>query len=110
MDATRCISYLTIENRGPIPRELRALIGNRIFGCDICQEVCPWNRAPVPPHPAFAPRDEYRSTPVTDLLRFAQADFSNLFRKSPIKRAKLAGMQRNVAALTDADGRGILKA
>jgi len=70
------------------------------FGCDICQEVCPWNRAPAPAHPAFAPREEYRATPVSDLLRFSQADFSALFRKSAIKRAKLEGMKRNVERLT----------
>jgi len=90
-----CISYLTIEHRGAIDE---TLAGNA-FGCDICQEVCPWNAHPAEPHPAFAPRDEYRATPVTDLLRFEQADFSRLFRKSAIKRAKLDGMKRNVAAL-----------
>jgi epoxyqueuosine reductase len=92
-----CISYATIEHRGPLDDAL-PLAGNA-FGCDICQEVCPWNRRAPESHPAFAPRDEYRATPVTDLLRFAQADFSTLFRKSAIKRAKLAGMQRNVAKL-----------
>ena len=66
--------------------------------------------APVAPHPAFIARDEYRATPITDLLRFTQSDFSSLFRKSAIKRAKLAGMQRNVAALTEKADRGILKA
>lgn len=92
-----CISYATIEHRGPLDESL-PLAGNA-FGCDMCQEVCPWNRRAPESHPAFAPRDEYRATPVTDLLRFEQADFSALFRKSAIKRAKLAGMQRNVAKL-----------
>jgi len=91
-----CISYATIEHRGALPD--LPLAGNA-FGCDICQEVCPWNREPAAAHPAFAPRDEYRATPVTDLLRFEQADFSALFRNSAIKRAKLAGMKRNVTAL-----------
>ena len=91
-----CISYATIEHRGPLPEDMH-LDGN-VFGCDICQEVCPWNRAPLDPHPAFVPRDEYRATPVTDLLRFEQSDFSRLFAKSAIKRAKLEGMKRNVAA------------
>src|SRR5205085_4447555 len=91
----RCISYLTIEHRGAID----APLDGNAFGCDICQEVCPWNEHPAEPHPAFAARDEYRATPVTDLLRFEQADFSRLFRKSAIKRAKLEGMKRNVAAL-----------
>jgi epoxyqueuosine reductase len=91
----RCISYLTIEHRGAIDLPLA---GNA-FGCDICQEVCPWNEHPAEPHAAFLPRDEYRATPVTDLLRFEQSDFSRLFRKSAIKRAKLEGMKRNVQAL-----------
>jgi len=94
-----CISYATIEHRGPLPPTL-PLAGNA-FGCDICQEVCPWNGEPAAAHPAFAPREVYRATPVTDLLRFSQADFSTLFRKSAVKRAKLAGMQRNVERLTE---------
>jgi epoxyqueuosine reductase len=99
LDARRCISYLTIEHRGAIAEELRPGMGDWLFGCDICQEVCPWNAAPPEPHPSFLPRDEYRATPVTDLLKFTQTDFSSLFRKSAIKRAKLAGMKRNVEAL-----------
>ena len=98
----RCISYATIEHRGPLPEPL-PLDGNA-FGCDICQEVCPWNAAPLDPHPAFMARDEYRSTPVTDLLRYEQADFSRLFARSAIKRAKLDGMKRNVAALLSESG------
>jgi len=98
-----CISYATIEHRGELPNI--PLAGNA-FGCDICQEVCPWNNAPATAHPAFAPRDEYRATPISDLLRYEQSDFSRLFRKSAVKRAKLAGMQRNVAALTEEESRG----
>ncbi len=98
----QCISYATIEHRGPLADHMH-LDGNA-FGCDICQEVCPWNRAPLEPHPAFIARDQYRATPITDLLRFEQVDFSRLFAKSAIKRAKLEGMKRNVAALlTDPD-------
>jgi len=99
----RCISYATIEHRGELPDI--PLAGNA-FGCDICQEVCPWNHDPASAHPAFAPRDEYRATPISDLLRYEQSDFSTLFRKSAVKRARLAGMQRNVAALTEAESRG----
>ncbi|HEY2321653.1 MAG TPA: tRNA epoxyqueuosine(34) reductase QueG [Thermoanaerobaculia bacterium] len=95
VDSALCISYATIEHRGAFNIETA---GNA-FGCDICQEVCPWNAAPPEPHPSFLPRDEYRATPVTDLLKFTQTDFSSLFRKSAIKRAKLAGMKRNVEAL-----------
>ncbi|MBV8546559.1 MAG: tRNA epoxyqueuosine(34) reductase QueG [Acidobacteria bacterium] len=101
-----CISYATIEHRGDLPN---IPLASNAFGCDICQEVCPWNSEPAATHPAFAPRDEYRATPITDLLRYEQADFSVMFRKSAIKRAKLAGMQRNVAALTEAESRGMLK-
>ncbi len=90
----RCISYATIEHRGPLPDDLT--LAGYVFGCDICQEVCPWNEAPLEPHPAFVTRDEYRATPVTDLLRFEQTDFSRLFTRSAIKRAKLEGMKRNV--------------
>lgn len=93
-----CISYATIEHRGALPEGL-PLAGNA-FGCDICQEVCPWNAHPAEPHPAFLPRDEYRATPLTDLLRFSQSDFSRLFRRSAVKRARLDGMKRNAAALT----------
>ncbi|MDQ6800618.1 MAG: tRNA epoxyqueuosine(34) reductase QueG [Acidobacteriota bacterium] len=102
----RCISYATIEHRGALP-DIN-LAGN-VFGCDICQEVCPWNAHPADPHPAFAPRDAYRSTPLMDLLRYEQADFSRLFRDSAIKRAKLAGMKRNVEALTSGHEETIIR-
>jgi epoxyqueuosine reductase len=95
----QCVSYATIEHRGPLPPTVPTLAGYA-FGCDICQEVCPWNSEPATAHPSFAARDEYRATPVSDLLRLAQADFSSLFRKSAIKRAKLEGMRRNAATLT----------
>ncbi len=95
-----CISYATIEHRGPLPNHIAARLEGNAFGCDICQEVCPWNAQPAQPHPAFEPRDEYRATPLTDLLRFEQSDFSRLFRNSAIMRAKLAGMKRNVEALS----------
>ena len=110
LDSALCISYATIEHRGPLDTRVAERLEGNAFGCDICQEACPWNRAPAPTHPAFAARDEYRATPVTDLLRYTQSDFSTLFRRSAIKRARLAGMQRNVAALTEEADRGILKA
>src|SRR2546426_1169626 len=101
----RCISYATIEHRGPLPEDVAQRLEGNAFGCDICQEVCPWNGEPAHAHPAFLPRQEYRATPLTDLLRYQQADFSRLFRNSAVKRAKLAGMQRNVAALSAAEAR-----
>jgi epoxyqueuosine reductase len=95
-----CISYQTIEHRGALDEDVAERIGQNAFGCDICQEVCPWNddRSPAS-HPAFIARDEYRATPVSDLLRMTQADFSALFRRSAVKRAKLVGMKRNVEAV-----------
>ena len=101
LDSARCISYATIEHRGPLQAHIAAHLEGNAFGCDICQEVCPWNREPAEAHPAFAPREEYRATPITDLLRATQSDFSELFRKSAVKRAKLEGMRRNVIALQD---------
>jgi epoxyqueuosine reductase len=99
--SSQCISYATIEHRGPLEEKVARHLEHNAFGCDICQDVCPWNRRAPEPHPAFRHREEYTATPLTDLLRFTQADFSALFRRSAIKRARLAGMQRNIAALED---------
>jgi epoxyqueuosine reductase len=97
LDARRCISYLTIELRGPIPRELRPLVGNWIFGCDVCQEVCPWNRkAGWGSEPAFAPRPALQAPELIPLLRMTQEEFSATFRRSAVKRAKRRGFLRNV--------------
>jgi epoxyqueuosine reductase len=99
MNARRCISYLTIELKGPIPRELRSSIGNRIFGCDICQEVCPWNRKFAEPSAEPA----YRAGPDTDgpalvaLMGLTEDDFAARFSGSPVKRTKRRGLLRNVA-------------
>ncbi len=97
-----CISYGTIEHHGELPAPIAHHLDGNAFGCDICQEVCPWNAETPQSHPAFRARDEYRATPVTDLLRYEQSDFSRLFTKSAIKRAKLEGMKRNVAAIISA--------
>lgn len=99
VDARRCISHSTIETRGAVAEELLGTLAGNVFGCDICQEVCPWNRKPAEGHPSLAPREEYRATPVTDLLRFDQERFSTTFRRSAVKRAKRAGMIRNAIAV-----------
>lgn len=95
-----CISYGTIEHRGTLPDAIAQHLEGNAFGCDICQEVCPWNEAPAAAHPSFLARQEYRATPVSDLLRYQQSDFSRLFQRSAVKRAKLEGMKRNVGALS----------
>jgi epoxyqueuosine reductase len=97
LDARRCISYLTIELKGAIPRDLRPLVGNWIFGCDLCQEVCPWNRkAAAAREPAFTPRAALRTPELIPLLDMTQEEFSHTFRGSPVKRAKRRGLLRNV--------------
>jgi len=98
MDARRCISYLTIELKGPIPEELRPAIGNRIFGCDICQEVCPWNQRFARPseEPAYQPGPDTNGLALLDLLSFSEEEFASRFSGSPIKRAKRRGLLRNV--------------
>lgn len=98
VDSRRCISYLTIEHRGPIPRDLRPLIGDWVYGCDLCQEVCPWNRkAPTSDEPAFQPKPERIFPRLTDLLLMSQEDFSRTFKGSAIKRTKRRGLARNAA-------------
>ncbi len=99
LDARRCISYLTIELKGAIPAELRPLAGNRIFGCDVCQEVCPWNRRFSRPtsEPAFRPRPGTSAPPLIDLLALDSDGFRRRFKDSPIARAKRRGLLRNVA-------------
>ena len=98
VDARRCISYLTIEHKGPIPADLRPKMDNHIFGCDICQDVCPWNKdSPVSVEPGFMPRTGNYAADLTELMKLDQATFSKRFRKSPIKRTKRRGLLRNVA-------------
>lgn len=99
LDSRRCISYLTIELKGPIPRHLRPLIGNRIFGCDICNEVCPWNKQFARPtdDPAFQPKPDRVAPELLDLIALDDDGFRESFRDSPIKRTKRRGLLRNVA-------------
>jgi len=94
LDSRRCISYLTIELRGPIPEEFHAGIGDHVFGCDICQDVCPWNRrAPVTTEAAFQPLP----VPLADLVSMTPEAFRDRFRKSPVARTKQVGLLRNAA-------------
>jgi epoxyqueuosine reductase len=96
LDARRCISYLTIELRGTIPEELRAPMGRHVFGCDICQDVCPWNRqAPETEDTAFAPRDGLLAPDLEWLASLTEEEFRKLFQDSPVKRTKWRGLIRN---------------
>jgi epoxyqueuosine reductase len=97
LDARRCISYLTIELKGPIPPALRPLVGTHIFGCDICQDVCPYNAKVKPTREAaFHPREYLYAPELIPLLALTEADFKARFRGSPILRAKRRGFLRNV--------------
>ena len=97
VDNTRCISFLTIELRGSIPRELRPLIGDWVFGCDICQDVCPVNRkAAGSLEPAFRQRHDFAAPALLPLLELDDEAFRRRFMGSPIRRARRAGLQRNV--------------
>jgi epoxyqueuosine reductase len=98
LDATRCISYLTIEQRGPAAEELREKMGRHLFGCDICQDVCPWNRrAPATADPGFAPRTELVNPSLQWISGMNIEEFRRVFRGSPVKRAKLSGLLRSAA-------------
>ncbi|HJU73419.1 MAG TPA: 4Fe-4S double cluster binding domain-containing protein, partial [Gemmatimonadaceae bacterium] len=105
LDARRCISYLTIELRGALPEALRSALGDHVFGCDICQEVCPWNvrfAHELPDDSPFAPRaavggDARRL--ARSIMAMSDQDFRAHFKNSPLKRAKLHGLQRNAAVV-----------
>jgi epoxyqueuosine reductase len=114
LDATRCISYLTIEVKGAIPEGQREGVGRHVFGCDICQDVCPWNRKRR--HrggPAFEPRPGLLAPRLEELARLDDAAFRDRFRRSPVKRAKRRGLLRNVAVALGNSGdpahRGLLE-
>ena len=96
VDSRLCISYLTIELRGGIPEERREGLGRHVFGCDICQDVCPWNRrAAITEEPQFAPR--HRAPELDKLAALTEEEFRKMFRGTPVSRAKYAGFLRNVA-------------
>lgn len=98
LDASRCISYLTIELRGPIPKELRAGMGDWVFGCDVCQDVCPWNnKAPATSETSFRPREEFNPLQLTELFSLDDEGFRRQFRHTPMWRTKRRGLLRNAA-------------
>jgi epoxyqueuosine reductase len=99
LDATRCISYLTIELKGAVPVALRPVVGEWVFGCDVCQQVCPWNLRFAAPHgdPAFSPRPAVAQPDLLEELRLTPEAFNWKFKNSPVKRAKRRGYLRNVA-------------
>jgi len=98
LDANKCIAYLTIEKRGSIPEELRTGMGRHVFGCDICQDVCPWNRkAPASNAPEFQPRPGLVNPALAWLAEMTVEEFNGVFRGSPVKRTKRSGIRRNVA-------------
>jgi len=97
LDARRCIAYLTIEHKGPIPREFRAKIGNRIYGCDDCLAVCPWNKfAQATREARLSARADLANPPLSELVRLSDAEFRALFSGSPIKRLGHQRFLRNV--------------
>jgi epoxyqueuosine reductase len=98
LDARRCLSYLTIELRGDVPEEFHAAMGSQIYGCDICQDVCPWNRTPlVSPDPAWQPRPALDGVRLTTLAARTDDELRRDLRLSPMKRGKITGLRRNLA-------------
>ncbi len=105
LDARRCISYLTIELRGPIPMELREPMADWVFGCDICQEVCPWNRkAPPGFDPDLKARPELESLDLVEVLSLSDAEFRSRFKGTALYRSKRRGLLRNAAIVLGNQG------
>lgn len=101
VNANKCISYQTIENRGEIASEVLPLLSNNVYGCDICQKVCPWNRYSRPHRtPEFVPSEEFLSLDLQKLKEMGEEDYQRIFRKSAVKRAKFTGLKRNVMAIS----------
>ncbi len=107
LDSNKCISYLTIEKRGAIPEELRSGMGRQVFGCDICQDVCPWNqKAPSTDKPAFQAREGLVNPALAWLAEISEEEFREKFRGSPVKRAKRSGVRRNALIAIGNSGDG----
>jgi epoxyqueuosine reductase len=102
LDSNKCISYLTIEHRGEIPGDLKPKFENWVYGCDICQDVCPWNSfQQQSKEKAFVPREENIAPKLEELKGMSDEEFSRRFRRSPVKRTKIAGLKRNVRAVLE---------
>ena len=98
LDSNKCISYLTIEHRGDLPTELENKLSGWIYGCDICQEVCPWNItfSQLSNENSFKPRENLQERPIPQWEKFTEEDFRILFKKSAVKRTKYSGLKRNI--------------
>jgi epoxyqueuosine reductase len=106
LDSTRCISYLTIELKGSIPEPLASAVGNHVYGCDICQEVCPWNgSAPVSDDPAWQPREAWDGASIQRLNVSTDDDLRAAIRGSAMRRTKVAGLRRNLALAAESERR-----
>ncbi len=102
LDARKCVSYLTIESRSPVPDELRAAVGDRLFGCDACQEACPWNRrTPATAERAFQPGPGMNPVELAELSSLDEEEFRRRFRRTPFWRARQEGIQRNAAVVAE---------
>ena len=101
LDASKCISYLTIELKNELPEEFRGIMDNWMFGCDICQEVCPWNRFSTRhDEQAFEPKEELMSKTYEEWQEITEEVFSKLFERSAVKRTKYSGLKRNINFLS----------
>jgi epoxyqueuosine reductase len=110
LDASRCLSYLTIEKKGELPPEFQASLGANVYGCDICQDVCPWNRTRVLGHePAFEARPGLLAPALSELESMDDASFAARFRDSSMKRTKAAGLRRNATAVSRARANSVPK-
>ena len=106
LNANKCISYQTIENKGEISGDVAPLLHNNVYGCDICQKVCPWNRRAKPHNtPELLPTEEFLLLDLKKLMEINEADYRQVFRKSAVKRGKFSGLKRNVAAISKTPGK-----
>lgn len=102
LDANRCLSYQTIENRGDISKDIAEKMGNTIYGCDRCQQACPWNRFSIPNNtPELQPKPEFMAMTREKWMQLSEDDYRQLFKKSAVKRAKYEGLMRNIQAIVD---------